>query len=333
MFRSPHYNEDPDIWYFGLVHFGDACVLVQRFRMCSAPGSPNDDFFQPVPDRRLVLCAVFELESVTACSVVGLSPREQRRRWPQCEWPPAVRAMRCSEIKDLTTIAAEAAFWSLGVGFLAKFENLLGMSMRSKSSLLEALLSLVMEILSLGESEALDILAQRMSMMGSNSKFQVDILGLDDAESVLDFHDRKVVKDEKKSADSDVADCRAFRRAFKDKRKEVRLALAKAKSKAKVKRHPCPPYPSLSAISHESAKRFIPEGTTIWRGHRLGSWHGECKPFKRVSGAPEREGSEKGALLYVLRCLWTGWRILNGVDFDQCPIHGLFEPGYDGLDV
>ena len=91
--------------------------------------------------------------------------------------------------------------------------------------------------------------------------------------------------------------------------------------------------PKLSTIDHADANKFTPPRTSIWRGLKKGSWHGHAPPFQRVSGTIEREGSEKGALLKVLRCLWTAWCTLNGCEFCGCPLKGLFDPDYDGRDM
>lgn len=110
---------------------------------------------------------------------------------------PAVRAVQKGAWKSVKVIAAESAFWSLKVSFLAKFAALIGCPLPPKPGIVELLLGLVTFVLKVSEDRAMEIIAQRMSLVGSNSRFQLDVLDLDDAESVLDKHDRKVAKDEK----------------------------------------------------------------------------------------------------------------------------------------
>ena len=57
----------------------------------------------------------------------------------------------------------------------------------------------------------------------ATSRLQVDVLGYDDAEGVLDKNDRKICQDEKKKADTDSKECQMFRKGYQRKKKEITL--------------------------------------------------------------------------------------------------------------
>ena len=124
----------------------------------------------------------------------------------------------------------------------------------------------------------------------------------------------------------------SFRQQFLSRRAEITLQLETKKghvSKPKLaKAH----MPNLSNMKQAAAKKHIPPGSSIWRGTDKNTWHGHMPPYSRVTGNPAREGSEVEALHYVFRCLLTGWCILNGVKYVDCPLQKLFKQGYNGED-
>ena len=151
-------------------------------------------------------------------------------------WPAiGVRAVASIGFRPLKEVAAKAAFWSLGIGYLTRFAAHLRYPLLDKASIIEVLLVLVTSILKVSETDAMDIIALRMALVGSNSRFQVDVLEMDDAEAVLDHHDRTTCKDEEKKGDDDICSGKSFCTTYRAKKKELVIELSKGKKKRATK--------------------------------------------------------------------------------------------------
>eukprot|EP00969_Alexandrium_andersonii_P357778 15449574-Alexandrium_andersonii.AAC.1 len=74
MFRIPSLDIREDIWFFGLRHFEDSCVLAQKFKAHPVPSYCNEQWFEPVLDEKPALKAIISLDDVVGCSFSVLSP-------------------------------------------------------------------------------------------------------------------------------------------------------------------------------------------------------------------------------------------------------------------
>ena len=241
MLRVKSVDKDKTICLFGLHHFSDSCVLAQRFRIKPIPGAANDTWFDPICDERPTLRAIFDVDDVTACSFEVLAPSEQQIRWPKATWPSTmVRAVASSPFKPLKEVAARSAFWSLKIGYLTRFAKFVHIPLPDKANLIEVLIVLVSSVLKISENDAMDIIALRMALVGSNSRFQVDVLDMDDAEAVLDPHDER------------------FARTRRERRTRTYL---KAKSSG-----------TTSARKRKSSSSHTPKGRNQFRNRRCPRW-------------------------------------------------------------
>ena len=78
-------------------------------------------------------------------------------------------------------------------------------------------------------------------------------------------------------------------------------------------------------IRQRDIKQLIPENTSIWKVMETNGWAGHCTPFRRCSApANKHGGSERSALLAMLKMLWSQHLYLRGLGQDSCPLRGLF---------
>lgn len=80
------------------------------------------------------------------------------------------------------------------------------------------------------------------------------------------------------------------------------------------------------SMSQREARRWIPEGTSIWRGNLRGEWWGHCPPNLSFH-AKWSTYTEAGALKVVIRRLWREHLSMIGRGVDACPYPHLFEDG------
>lgn len=94
------------------------------------------------------------------------------------------------------------------------------------------------------------------------------------------------------------------------------------------KREPPPlAVPLGGKLPQSEAKRYIPEGSHIWKAHTTYEWRGELGEYKPVSSPWIREG-EEGSMWIVIKRLWEQWLETRGKDTSHCPIQGLFHEVY-----
>ena len=74
-----------------------------------------------------------------------------------------------------------------------------------------------------------------------------------------------------------------------------------------------------STISQATAKQFLPDGASVWRGVSRCEWCGHCPPHKRIHAKWSQYG-EEGAMLNVLKRLRLQHCESRGLQFgDACP--------------
>lgn len=208
-------------------------------------------------------------------------------------------------------------------------------------SLFKTLFEVIQLRLKTSDSETLDILALRLTLDAMNDEFAPAILQIDEAIEVLDQHDEKHATDEQKKVGERAVHRSDFATEYRAERRRVAAAAAaaaeaaaavpKAKGKGKGKKGkppavaPLPPAPHMpSTISQATAKEFVPFGASIWRGVTRMEWCGHMPPYSRIHDKWEELG-EKGAMLSVLKRLWTQHCEFRGLEYDlTCPHIALF---------
>ena len=74
-----------------------------------------------------------------------------------------------------------------------------------------------------------------------------------------------------------------------------------------------------ATVEQSTAKRFLPEGASIWRGLTRGEWCGHFPPNPRIRERwADYPDGEIGSMKAVLRRLWLQFATYHGVDWPAC---------------
>lgn len=111
---------------------------------------------------------------------------------------------------------------------------------------------------------------------------------------------------------------------------KARAAAAQKRSRTasptkKSERVRVPPFPKQD-IALEEARKYAPEGASLWMSKAEGNWQGHYKLgfFSRVSRSWKKYG-ESIALKLTLRHLWECHCKHHGLSRDACGIEGLWD--------
>ena len=132
-----------------------------------------------------------------------------------------------------------------------------------------------------------------------------------------------MIKDQQKHVQDVAVETSSLQNSYQAKARQVRAAAAKNAKKGRKPKQP----PALVYSHHcaqADAKRFVPDGASIWRSNTRGEWCGHCPPFKRCSESFAKHGNSEQALQSLLRTLWTQKLSKDGLTVADCPIQQLF---------
>lgn len=322
-------------WFMPLHHWPDSAVLALPVKVATVPGHPghmwvefNLDWAEP--------CL---LAFTTFSGVLGHTFTWRSPMWHEKALPRAPQAFRVAvrpfldelEPKPILELAARHCFWSIDKTTLDRLAANLEVRIEGGSTLFHTCLALVKAIGKYSDEEAMNIVAKRLARMKGRFSWSEGLLELDDATACLDHHDVKKVHDEMQAITTQKEEAEQFSREFRAKRETTRGSGGGGKprrggsSSSAAGKYP-KKVPPINKISHQEAKKYIPEGASIWRGLQSGTWEGHFPPFRRVSRSWQRYGEDE-ALRLVLQSLWTNWHEFNGIPTAACPIEGIFSGG------
>jgi hypothetical protein len=135
---------------------------------------------------------------------------------------------------------------------------------------------------------------------------------------VLEKFDQDKVKLAKASATESVHAGHSFKAAYSEKATALHLA-ASVKSKDVAYK----PWPGIDQVE---AKKYIPQGTSIWRGVVRDEWCAHCEPNPRLCERfVDHGGDSCKALEALLQQLWEQFLFKYGLSQDACTVKGLFK--------
>ena len=220
---------------------------------------------------------------------------------------------------------------------VAKTE-LRGYTVDTSQSLVDTLVSMTMSVLHLDEDEALSLLKVRLS---AHSKKEAGaakaLMEVDEAVQCLEPNDINVVHKEQEKGEKRAASHKEFVAEWKAKRKSVKACSKNNPKKTKGKAPPhsargrasCPvsllPVGDLM-VDQQQVKKFMPEGSFIWKSRHDGTWHTRVPPFGTCSRSIQKH-TEQVALRLVISHAWKDWCDLEGVEYGECPMQGLMDFG------
>ena len=143
---------------------------------------------------------------------------------------------------------------------------------------------------------------------------------IDEALEVLEEQDRKLIKAERDRALAERQELSHFTASYELQARRVHPAEPPKKGKKHVD-----PQPLVLPhhLSQQEAKRFIPQGSSIWVA-TAGAWCGHMPPYRRNFESLAKHGTSEAALRYLLRTLWSQKCKITGEDTSSCPVRGLF---------
>ena len=183
------------------------------------------------------------------------------------------------------------------------------MAIPKSASLLEALLQLITEKLGVSHEKAMDFIMHRLAGEVLEDTGAA-VLEIDEAIGVLERDDVELIKEAQKTEREKVIQRESFQAEYKAKRRHLyELALEQEKKGPKRKKASIAPK-LTTTFSQNTAKQYLPEGASIWRGLTSGVWCAHLPPFRRVSCKWTEEG-EVQAMKTVIKNVWKqkmfGW--------------------------
>jgi len=331
-------NRDQMKAYVPLVHLPGSAVIAWPVRIMQIPDQRSeylefyDDLVKPC------LLSVFDLKDdscVTAACFSWKSPISQAMDHAKHGLAEGIRAFLCTKFLPVKELAAMHAFWTLSATQLTNFATYFGLNVPPGEGLFGLLFSMVAECLGCNDTKALQIVARRLGSYEQQLQFGEELLALDEALDVFEFHDQKTIISEQKDVKSTDTDRKVFLTSFKVKARAMHEAAAGGESQAKRARMAAPPpqlpLPPVSAftIEHAVAKELIPPPpASIWRAHKKGEWWGHTHPdLARCREPWVRHGGERPALIALLRKMGQQYAERNNLGRDVkelCHVKNLF---------
>lgn len=314
--------------FLALSHFSDSAVLAWP---CSMEALPTTNIKLLKLSERVeepTLLAVIDLDEVEAFSFKFVSFMDLYVRFPVARGLLRIGIMM--EVVrgplHVLEIACYEGWWLLSRTVICRFAALKQAQIEAGSSLFATLFSVTKHILNLDDESTLGLVRQRLPAERNASHFSERLLHLDQALEVVDHNDQEEVKATKKAAKTKLEDISAFVSEYKQKRATVMSASGSQPANKKRKRGEASgPAVLPKTIPQSEAKRWIPEGTSVWRSNTRNEWwgHYSSAQYKRIV-VPWTLGQEEPAMREVIRRLWAQWLEYRGLPESDCPIQGVF---------
>lgn len=317
---------EPDQWYIALDNFGDSSVLGWPcFRR--EVGVSREFYFEisNTTHDRPSLVSIFDLSGIMACSFVWRSWTWQQSRFPNRGLPVVVRPFATGPPQPILQVACENAWWSMTGSDIKEFAIREGIDMDGCASLVDILFQVCKGITMKSDDEVMVMLSRRPAANDLQREYSPALLDIEEAVQTFDLHDHQVVSAEQQKARTLEKSQESFVRDFEERRQRVAATQNPGAGKRGKKVATAPARKALpSTIPQSQAKKWVPEGTHIWRGLTRSEWCGHCEPYKRIQASWHLHG-EEGAMRIIIRRLWEQNLEADGLGPEACPFDGIFE--------
>lgn len=275
------------------------------------------------------MIAILELGPWVGCSMQWRALVERRIAFVE-DVAGGLVAEQTSDEKPLLQLAAENAFWRMGMVSLQALAELVGVDLGSGGDLFQTVYSLMEAILpKWSKADLLRAIAVRGLRMAAEASTEVqDIVDMDECSSLLDSKGHKKFKEDCEKPVSLKQTVQEFKSAAQRKRQELGIVRGDAPSRKRAKKGNPLIVPRLGETPHSMAKALLRQGGYIWRANREGAWCARLPPFGCASRSVAKYG-ERLAVLLCLRHVWTQYSDLHGVPEGDIPIEGLFGPDFE----
>lgn len=320
------FKDARDEVFLALSHFSDSGVLAWPCDIVRI-GDMQAEFLKPRSGLlKPVVVAVVDLDAIEAWTFATNSFLHMYHMEPRHRGllTPAILLRLTRGPMHVLEIACYNAWWLMSRTVVTRFAALKQAAVDSGASLFEALLSVTKQILHFDDEQALDLVCKRLPAEWNATHYSERLLELDQALEVIDINDREEVKATQKQAESKLDDIGVFSGEYKQKRQAVTEAKASsgAKRRRRVASSSSGPSVLPKTIPQSEAKRWIPEGASVWRSNTRNEWWGHYPPFKRVV-VPWTIGQEADAMREAIRRLWRQHLEYRGLPESACPHQGI----------
>jgi hypothetical protein len=286
------------------------------------PGHASLDWYEPSPTTSEPhFVSLFDLndQTLTATTYKWSSWLSQQTSHPCAakSWTPGIRLFAEGPFEPVLSAVVRKAFFGLSMSYLKDLAEHLGIDVSGGKCLFELLVAMLQSILNIDELEATRLTHQRLIRWTESTQWGSELLEIDEAIEVLDRNDHKVVRDEQASVVRDLQAREVFSVSYKSAANRL---FAKAKAKGAAKRGKALPRALAvpEVILQAEARKFIPDGASIWKGNTHQDWNGHFKPHKTVSFKWSHH-TEPTALKLTIGSLWAQFLEFHGHGDEVCP--------------
>ena len=189
-------------------------------------------------------------------------------------------------------------------------------------SLLELILCIIMFVLKCNKTEALAYAHKRIARLKHSAKFSQELLRCEEAMNLLDRDEFQDMKKRQGKAVDNLDDLTDFKKDYHTHKSRCRGAAAAAGHGV-----PETKYPDRIPLEFAQAtvKRYIPVGTSCWRGNVRNEWWGHCPPYDRIHRRlVDFGGDERLAIISLREELRREHLEKHSLPKNKCPISGIF---------
>ena len=181
-----------------------------------------------------------------------------------------------------------------------------------------------MQALGCSDVAALEFLKHRVGMNDTTTQFYQELLEVDDVHDVLDRHDVKEMDKHKEIAQRGLESSARFVHDFGARVAKTKPAPLKISKKFKGTAALPSRLPIVTTISQAEASKFCPPAGSLWLANFGGSWQAHHPPLARICRSFSKYG-EHEAMRLCFVYLWEKHCVLNGLEFNKCPMAGVLD--------
>ena len=327
-------------WYYGITHWSGSGCVVWEVALEPVPGHPAFtyvDFLKKPQDQEPTVVSLTAWGMYEAYSFKWRSPAWNKQTFKKAGSEFKERVLAIIEDKKkpkpLKVVAAQNHWWSLALPDLKVIAAHLGIQLQPKSGLLDALITMTMDVLQCSEENALDIVKPRLKPSKHPDTSAVDeLLEMDEAAKLFTKEDEEVLEKEQKKHREAKERTEDFARDYQEKRKTARDARGAASSSGrkggkKAQQLQQQVMPSADELDHAKAQALLPPGAYIWRAFSSSSWQARLPPFATCSRSWAKAGGSGQALREVLIAVWKDYCLQEGIPPHECPMQGVWVTG------
>ena len=184
----------------------------------------------------------------------------------------------------------------------------------SGSSVLDTAFLMNKALLKCSDLDAVETAGKPLAYLSQQDKWVKELMLVDEAMELLDRDEYQQMNERQKKGMGVMEERHAFASEYQ-------------KARAKLGAPKLPKgYPAKIPLAFNQAtvKKFIPPGSSIWRGNTRGEWWAHVKPYSRVVRRVSDYESEKDCILAVLQESWRQFNEKSGLMPTACPVEGIF---------